>query len=613
MVVRILLTLSLAFATVDAVADTPRSNLDTPNVSVAMKPDAFDSLTPVKLGIPYITFPNSESSLLRDTVEWLKTQFGDQLVILPHSETSLRDAVLGGEIDLFIESSGFYREFASAGSKDLATLVDDKKKNPNESTAGTVIVHRSRDDLRKLEDLQGKSLAAGSDDFYSGLQMLQNELKRRDFSYGNFFSRVNITGMPLSEVVDRVIRGEADAGVVSACYFENLIATNYPRITEVRVLEPRSDSLRCLHTTAPYPGLTIATMPSANPATMRAITRELFSMPPSGSDRALWSVATDFKPVDEMLRTLALGPYRYLREWTVNRFLSEYRYVIIGLAVLLCGVFLHSFRTEYVVRRRTAQLRKAMDEQHRMEEAARMQNARIERLEREGVVQQLSSMLAHELFQPMTAIGYFTKGLISRIKRGEFDREAYLDILEKIRNLNQQSNAVVEHVRGYAKAKISRTPVNLSSIVEQTVESLRKARFAERQIVLQSDIPSDITLVADPLEIELILTNLVKNAAHACSSVPSPEIYVSLERLTEGPQGARIKVSDNGPSLSDEAIENLGGIFETTKKDGLGLGISIVRRIAESYGGKLIYRSRKPQGLTAEVFLWNPPQTRIQS
>lgn len=128
-------------------SEEPRTNLDTPNVSVAAKPGAFDSPTPVKLGIPYITFPNSESSLLSDTVEWFKAQFGNQLVILPHSETSLHNAVLGGEIDLFIASSGFYREFASAGSKDLATLVDDKKKNPNESTAATVIVRRGRDDL----------------------------------------------------------------------------------------------------------------------------------------------------------------------------------------------------------------------------------------------------------------------------------------------------------------------------------------------------------------------------------------------------------------------------------------------------------------------------------
>lgn len=205
---------------------------------------------------------------------------------------------------------------------------------------------------------------------------------------------------------------------------------------------------------------------------------------------------------------------------------------------------------------------------------------------------------------------YFRKKVRRRtsIKRGEFDREAYLDIQEKIRNLNQQSNAVVEHVRSYAKAKISRSPIDLSGVVTQTVESLRRARIADRPVTLQSFVPPDILLVADPLEIELILTNLVKNAAHACADVSNPEVCVSLERLTEGSQGARIVVSDNGPALTEEEIANLGRLFETTKKDGLGLGISIVRRIAENYGGKLVYRARKPQGLTAEVSLWNPLQ-----
>ena len=181
-------------------SEEPRTNLDTPNVSVAAKPGAFDSPTPVKLGIPYITFPNSESSLLSDTVEWFKAQFGNQLVILPHSETSLRNAVLGGEIDLFIASSGFYREFASAGSKDLATLVDDKKKNPNESTAATVIVRRSRDDLFRLDDLRGRSIAAGADDFYAGWRMVEDELKRRGLGGASFFSDVHFTGI-------RAVRG----------------------------------------------------------------------------------------------------------------------------------------------------------------------------------------------------------------------------------------------------------------------------------------------------------------------------------------------------------------------------------------------------------------------
>lgn len=590
-------------------SEEPRTNLDTPNVSVAAKPGAFDSPTPVKLGIPYITFPNSESSLLSDTVEWFKAQFGNQLVILPHSETSLRNAVLGGEIDLFIASSGFYREFASAGSKDLATLVDDKKKNPNESTAATVIVRRGRDDLFRLDDLRGRSIAAGADDFYAGWRMVEDELKRRGLGSASFFSDVHFTGMPLSEVVDRVIRGESEAGVLSACYFENLLETNYPGINEVRVLQPRSDSLRCLHTTAPYPGLTIATMPSSNPATMRAITRELFSMPPSGTERAVWSVATDFNRVDELLKGLALGPYRHLREWTVSRFYHEYRFSIALLAIVIAGVFIHSLRTEAVVRKRTAQLREAMDEQRRMQLAATEQSARIERLEREGVMQQLSSMLAHELRQPMTAIGFFTKGLISRLRRGEFDRDAYLGVLEKIRTLNQQSNAVIEHVRGYAKAKIDRSELDLSSVVKQTVESLRKARFSDRKIRFCCDVPESIVLVADRLEIELIVTNLVKNAADACAGVANPEVRVSLEALTTGVQGAKIVVRDNGPALTDEEVARLGRLFETTKSDGLGLGISIVRRIAESYGGKLCYRPRKPQGLAAEVFLWNPLQT----
>lgn len=606
MLKRLAVLFSVAVLSQALCAQESTANLDTPRVVVPARPDVLKSSRPVRLGIPYISVPNSESSLLRDTVAWLQNQFGSQLVVLPYSEADLRASAIGGELDLFIESSGFFQEFANSGARSLATLADAYKENPNSSAAATVVVRRDRTDLTSLSDLAGKRISAGSDNFYFGWQMLDYELRRQDRSDKPRIGRPTLTGMPLTQVVDRVLDGEDDAGVLTACYLENLIASKYPRIEQLRVLAPKNDDLHCLHSTRTYPGLTLATMPSANPATMREISSALFAMAPSGTDSAVWSIATDFKEVDGLLKTLGLGPYRHLTEWTVERFLRKYWQWLALLVLVGAGVLVHAVRTEYVVRQRTRQLRVALAEQKRIENEAREKNSRLELLERESVVQQLSSMLAHELRQPMTAIGFYTKGLISRLKRGEFNPGDYLSVLEKIRDLNQRSNSIVEHVRGYAKANVNRRETDLSALAEQAVRNLMEARFQNYPVQVHTLIEPHIRLVADGFEIELIISNLLKNALEACRGTDGAEVTVSVNAIEGTPRGALIRVSDNGPALSPEEFGRLGVPFQSTKADGLGLGTSIVRRIAESYGGTLTYKAREPHGLAAEVKIWDP-------
>ena len=592
------------------VREEPLTNLDTPKIAPAVKPHALKSPRPVRLGIPYFAFPNSESILLTDTVAWLFTQFGKQLSIEAYGEEDMRQAVERGEIDLYIASAGFYREFAERGSKDLATLVDERKTNPNASSAAAVIVRKDRLELQNFATLKGARISAGFEDFFSGWHQVLYKLKTTGSRLEGYFSRTTFTGMPMSQIVDRVLSGEDDAGVLSACYLEGLQAAGYPGVEKLRVLEPQHDSLGCVHSIQPYPGLTIATMPSANPETMRAVARELFTMPASGSDHARWSVATNFSSTDDLLKSLALGPYRYLRHWTVSRLWDEYwQLAVIGL-ILVAGFVIHTFRTEAVVRTRTAQLRSAMDVQRRMQTEASEKSARIELLEREGVVQQLSSMLAHELRQPMTAIGFFTKGLISRLKRGKVDRESILLVLEKIRDLNQQSNAIVDHVRGYAKERIVREPTDVSEAVRNALQNLIAARYNERAVAIRTEIEDGLQLVADKFELELVVNNLVKNAIQACENEPNPEVLVTIRSENEdrSAPGILLTVSDNGPAITQEALSRIGRPFDTTKKDGLGLGTSIVRRIAESYGGRLTFRANSGRGLVAEVLMRNPLQ-----
>lgn len=119
---------------------------------------------------------------------------------------------------------------------------------------------------------------------------------------------------------------------------------------------------------------------------------------------------------------------------------------------------------------------------------------------------------------------------------------------------------------------------------------------------------SGIFVRVDPLEIELALSNLLKNAAEAATGTAfpganpptAPEVAVRMELPGDAVLYA---VADNGPALDDEAFARLSVPLSSAKPEGLGLGLGIARSIAEAHGGSLIIVRREPVGVEARLTL----------
>ena len=107
----------------------------------------------------------------------------------------------------------------------------------------------------------------------------------------------------------------------------------------------------------------------------------------------------------------------------------------------------------------------------------------------------------------------------------------------------------------------------------------------------------------DAMDLNLMVRNLIKNALEASRVVPDAK--VELVCVSTADNGLSIKVSDVGPALSDETFGKLAQPLNTTKIGGLGLGLSIVRLLAESYGGHVEFARRTPSGLSVTIVL--PP------
>lgn len=213
--------------------------------------------------------------------------------------------------------------------------------------------------------------------------------------------------------------------------------------------------------------------------------------------------------------------------------------------------------------------------------------AEIIHVSRVSAMGALASTLAHELNQPLTALANFSRGVANLLStRREQGIDGALEYLEQMGNAAVRAGQVVKRLRTMVgKSPVQRVRVQLDQVVEDAV-SLALPDAHVRKIDVRVDIPADANrVVGDAVQIEQVLTNLIRNAAEAMEAVEARRLAISA---APGDRGfVEVRVADSGPGLSDDAREKLFAPFSSSKVDGMGLGLSICRTIVERHGGRI--------------------------
>lgn len=131
-------------------------------------------------------------------------------------------------------------------------------------------------------------------------------------------------------VVQAVLDGKADVGFLRLCYFEDMIDPKETDPNQLRIIGDRKKELNCSHSTDLYPSWTISTTRHISPEKAKEVLQVLLAISPTEKG-AFWGLASNYHGVDSLFKDLKLGPWYYLREWTVNRFLSTYWPAVFGL------------------------------------------------------------------------------------------------------------------------------------------------------------------------------------------------------------------------------------------------------------------------------------------
>ena len=359
----------------------------------------------VRLAITTYPGPNLHEEILSATVAELERKLAPRkLSILRADLPELTDAILAKKVELVILTAGQYRQLNRVGLRDLVAVDIPGFSDLNHTDGGTIVVRSDRQDLKHLSDLKGKTLAANVPGGFHGFQIQMGELAARGYDPEHFFRKIVFKGEAdhMADAALDVVQGRADVAFLALCYLESLERRNVIPEGALRVISEYHDDppLPCRRSTALYPSWVLATTPMASPDLSREVAAIVLNQPKTAGGLQ-WGVATDFSPVDDLFRTLKIGPYAYLREWSLKRIWAEYAGLITIVLCALIGVFLHYLRINALVDRRTAELRAAMKVQAELERKQRAAAARIDALQKAGAVAQISSMLAHEMSQPL--------------------------------------------------------------------------------------------------------------------------------------------------------------------------------------------------------------------
>jgi PAS domain S-box-containing protein len=230
----------------------------------------------------------------------------------------------------------------------------------------------------------------------------------------------------------------------------------------------------------------------------------------------------------------------------------------------------------------------------RAEEQAAQQADRAQVTSRLVTMGEMASSVAHELNQPLTAITNYCNGMVSRVDGDSIAKADLLAALRKTARQAERAGQIIRRIRAFVKkSEPQRQSAHARQIVEDAVElagiELRRRNVAIRTYVAQRLPPLEV----DPILIEQVLMNLLKNAAEAIDSAQLPASRRNIElrvvpRHTPDEGGViEFSVTDTGPGLKDEVIERLYEAFFSTKAEGLGIGLSLCRSIVESHRGRM--------------------------
>jgi two-component system sensor kinase FixL len=325
-----------------------------------------------------------------------------------------------------------------------------------------------------------------------------------------------------------------------------------------------------------------------------------------------WNAA---EAVGQNVNMLMPSPRREAHDGYIGHYLATGERRIIGIGRVVVGA--HKDGSTFPMELSVGEMRSEhgrfftgfiRDLTERQETEARLQELQSElvHISRLTAMGEMASTLAHELNQPLSAIANYLRGSRRLLEREDLDRKVLGDALDKAGDQALRAGQIIRRLRDFvARGEAERRVENLPKLIEEA-SALALVGAKDMGARVRFDVDQELSLVlADKVQVQQVLLNLIRNAIDAMEGSERRDLVISTEAT--GDDLVLISVADSGPGISDGVAAQLFQPFVTTKRQGMGVGLSISRTIIEAHGGR-IWVEPNPGG--GAVFKFTLPVVR---
>ena len=325
----------------------------------------------------------------------------------------------------------------------------------------------------------------------------------------------------------------------------------------------------------------------------------------SSAAERLFGYSAD-EALEQNVKILMPTPYRENHDGYLQRYMHTGELHIIGIGRVVVGRRKDgsTFPMELAVGEMNSGNRRFFtgfirDLTERQKTEARLQELQSElvHISRLTAMGEMASTLAHELNQPLSAISNYLKGSRNLLEgRSDENSTTIRNALDRAADQAMRAGQIIRRLRDFvSRGETERRAESISKLVEEA-SALALVGVKDRGIHVQFKFDPSVDLVlADRVQIQQVLLNLIRNAMDAMETSHERDLRIAITPIDKG--YIRISVIDTGSGIAPEVAKQLFQPFVTTKRDGMGVGLSISRTIVEAHAGQ-IWVEQNPSGGT---------------
>jgi signal transduction histidine kinase len=301
-----------------------------------------------------------------------------------------------------------------------------------------------------------------------------------------------------------------------------------------------------------------------------------------------WGISERLLPADCEVRFREVTTWdRY--HWQILAALA----VILAQAALIVVLMLNRRR----LRHAQGALRDAYARRREAETVATGLRKRLARFSKEHSLGTMATTIAHEINQPLIAIQNYAQAAKRRLQNDVDDKPKLIELFAKIEGQAERAGLITQHVRSLVSTNDPRLlPMPICPLIEEVIQMMepesetRGCRIACKSGV---DLPQ---VLADALQVQLILVNLLSNALHSVYANKKGSRLITVDAQALGDREVQVSVTDGGGGVPPERIENIFEPLYSGTSSGMGMGLAICRDIIDAQGGRIWYEPNPAGG-----------------